>query len=951
MSIHSNFDNRTPSYFDVNRSSISISNNDNNDTTNNDANNSYNGFSIYYDDDDDNDESLLVSPILGPNTNMNTSYHDDKENHRHRHLNNTQPTSTVTNVTKTNTTSNLLTNNEMTNVNNLKPIVFTSPTATHNTSSSNNNNKNNYINKTPLSTASSISLSFSSSKHRLRSSARLRRRRELLFSSPMENKFRIEEEDEEEEEEEEEEGVSGKGIQENLFHEKQPNHGRIVQDEQYTMNMNRLLDELETSHCPSLGLGSSIGEDDEFEDEDNGDDMNYNDDDENDDIYRRDTLVRVIEKDHVEQNEDDEQVAIQKSSNTNNDEEGFVSIDEKEQSCTGTLYDTTNNKSLQSLSSSSMGKENQTQANVDNDDNQSNIVTTTNIDSNEGADDGDNGTTQETSKIHSFLNDLEGVVYAGSHKESTTSPKRNIHKNKLERTPPKSSSLAKKSGLSLTPKLKEAAQKALTPVFDAIKSKLHHDQDFMTDLKRRVTFTNEKKKHGTLFNESFKSPPFDKSLDISTSLTPDFKCLKAKLDEDSDNKYNSLFQDSNHDISTIMDTSVQTPGTNISEKMNSNTSIDIELSLTPALNALRSKILGKSQIDSISKPLFGNTPSPNFMTNNSHSLHRASSLFSPPIREPISSRTPRTASTVKDKSMSTIGNESYLSQPKDLSSAKKNLSVQSSVLVERLRGASQRRMVDLTKKRESLAAKESEHYKRQEGELFSLLDDVIQEEESEPKNPQVMRKSKHESIMKKSFKARPLPSTTKTSQIPSILKKPATKAISPKLGIQRSTTNKGRKKNQVDVSSFKARPMPKFSKKYEKGSQPSKTRQVTKPITPSLGPKRKNMIHNQKRKSVQRKQNYNHATFNSTNKQTNSSPELAGLHFLNENNINSMNRENIPPTGGILLHSSVRARARAQFNNSLAQREKEREKQKRIDAASLVERRLQELESLKKTLR
>jgi hypothetical protein len=913
-----------------------------NEICNNDSNNGMSifGFDNDEDDDDDNEESLLVSPIL----------------------------------------SNYLPNKNNSKTNNHKNELFKSPPRSHRKSTTTDNNS--FLSLTSLSPSPSSSMT-KSSQQRLRSSARLRRRREILFSSPMEQKFQIEEQKQELQLQEQSEKENNNGREQVVV----DNIVKLIHDveEDVDGRRNKFLllggggggaissngnGVLDTSLCPSLGLGSTSGS------YDNEQSRSYYSTDksssEEDKYKKKNHQHRHSAEKSIEDNDDDLSFS---------NDEGYSpspSIRENEQVVLKS-HDHQNGQGKDGGDSDQHKISNSDEC-YSTDEHDGNIESQENHD---------------RSSIQSFLHDLEGVYTIPNKDEehdiaqlSLQSPEKRNDKSfkPVHQTPPRSVSRGRKS-LTLTPKLREVVEKTLTPVLNALRSKLldskSSDHDKLSNLtsmvqeseKKKVSFIDDKP-HSDFKSSPVDTPPLGNVPEERTSLTPALKSLRSKLYNGVEAKDKNVVDDENSIENEIAEESIlNTPGSvehggSTSKVVKTKTSLDSELSLTPALKALRSKILRKSSVDlmpnshslSTISPITDANLSPKVMQE---TLSNRGSLFSPPEREPVSlMKTPKTSASDKNQSQVTDGDDSYFAQPKDLSSAKKNLNAQSSALVERLRGAAQRRMVQLTQKRDSLAAKEIQQLQRKE--LDSIMNEIIEEEDSQAKrNIEEMtdeEQSKRKPI-NNTFKARPMPSFAKQggdpSGVPEIIKKPTTKPISPKLGPRRQESSSScslKEKNQNDaifITSFKARPMPKFTNNdgVKQVVPKAKKRQITIPKSPLLGLKRqqntsiKKLVHNN---------NKSERHLRKRNQPKVLSPDLVGLSYLSRTP-SVQDIENIPPhsneQSSFYLHSAERAKDRAKFNAELAQREKLREKQKRKENELLIKKRIQELEILKKTLR
>ena len=162
-----------------------------------------------------------------------------------------------------------------------------------------------------------------------------------------------------------------------------------------------------------------------------------------------------------------------------------------------------------------------------------------------------------------------------------------------------------------------------------------------------------------------------------------------------------------------------------------------------------------------------------------------SALLSPPTMQP---------STISDDALALAGP----SPGNDLSSAKKKLGASSHALVERLRGAAQKRKQLVTKSRDSFVAREQKQKLSLENiALSSHAEEEEYEEEHEPVasdlvRPVATQKRHFEGINPaKPFKARPLPATTGDlghggqTGVPKVAKRSPTVPSSPLLGNRR----------------------------------------------------------------------------------------------------------------------------------------------------------------------
>jgi len=332
----------------------------------------------------------------------------------------------------------------------------------------------------------------------------------------------------------------------------------------------------------------------------------------------------------------------------------------------------------------------------------------------------------------------------------------------------------------LTP-LKSKGMGFLSPVLNTSTTKLLFEginkegetNDDCSNCECKIQSDSAKVSRNILGNEDLNSSP-KSTKDAELSLTPALKRLRSKLmgntfkDENKKNENGKSF-DENLDEKHIKHSSM-TP-TNCNCRDDSFDAIKTPLTskggtglnLTPALQALKSKI----------------------------DLYSSDEGYTTPISTETVHSSSKTSSTRRKSSTQFEEDDSYLAQPKDLSSARKKLTAQSSALVERLRGASQRRKMQLSRSRDSFAAKEQKHLMTLENDNDDLVyspdgecEKIDEESEGNEDVSFICRKSCH------NFKARPLPVTNLVESgghfgVPKVAKRPTTTPLSPLLGIRR----------------------------------------------------------------------------------------------------------------------------------------------------------------------
>ena len=217
----------------------------------------------------------------------------------------------------------------------------------------------------------------------------------------------------------------------------------------------------------------------------------------------------------------------------------------------------------------------------------------------------------------------------------------------------------------------------------------------------------------------------------------------------------------------------------------------------------------------------------------------------------------------------------------DLSSAKKKLGASSHALVERLRGAAQKRKLLVTRSRDSFVAKEQRQKLSLENAALSMHteeeEEVYEPETPEPIKPIAQRRHFEGINPVREFKARPLPATTGDlggggqAGVPKVSKRSPTVPSSPLLGNRRrlkegsvgeskayqKVKEEERRRREISVSNtvskkslqkddslvpFKARPLPATTGDLGHGGQtgvPKVTKRTpTVPSSPLLGHRR-----------------------------------------------------------------------------------------------------------------
>ncbi len=457
-------------------------------------------------------------------------------------------------------------------------------------------------------------------------------------------------------------------------------------------------------------------------------------------------------------------------------------------------------------------------------------------------------------------------------------------------------------------------------------------------------------------NESKNRSP-ESELSYRLSLTPALKALRSKIYNDTpivdsfnDNNsqrdlYNPSPNQPNPGIGRVRDfDTIPESKTPTSSDTQSNWSIPGEiseseakssllksnerLSLTPALKAFRMKMMNSTLSPFDSTPKSQDTSS------------------SPESRPSVST----IATSGGERSARRVifeEDNSYLGQPKDLSSAKKKINAHSSALVESLRGAAYKRVISITKSRDSLAAKVSKHLEKHEGKGIDGKIGAIEQKNTIDDKHNEASHSQH---------------STKA-----ILKKDMSESLS------------YQSRAQMDIRSVKERrrtdPSPRFDSRREKPSSFPRTQRGGMRIDSikgiNSGARNRNMITRTKRKPLTipkspllgaRRITKNKGTDKTKElpvkpgaKSTEAPPKGAsssplGLDFLSGENIqyDVIGEENVKP---FTLYSSLRAKERGQFEACRLQNEKLRTEEIKKERERIIFEKYKELGRLREKLR
>ena len=306
--------------------------------------------------------------------------------------------------------------------------------------------------------------------------------------------------------------------------------------------------------------------------------------------------------------------------------------------------------------------------------------------------------------------------------------------------------------------------------------------------------------------------------------------------------------------------------------------------------------------------------------------------------------------TVDSEESTPDSNDSFVStsstREAEIQLAQQQAGASGLAFIQGLRGAAHRRKMNLTRSRDSLAAKERE--RREEDERLAAerarLAEMNQNQHSaSPDSP-------HE------FRARPLPKSNRMSGVsglPKVVKRPVTTPFSPLLGARRKSMpvameSKGstnlKRIDETETTTFKARPFAKnvVNEGGRAGVPKVPKRPTTVPFSPLLGARRP--------KNLTRRHSMNTS---GQSRSTDSDSMPLGLEFVPSDAENSENVvvKTVPRQPEIVfkefqLQSTVRAQKRAVFDEYRKQRWEERQQEeleKRRERIRRLERELGEL--------
>ena len=407
------------------------------------------------------------------------------------------------------------------------------------------------------------------------------------------------------------------------------------------------------------------------------------------------------------------------------------------------------------------------------------------------------------------------------------------------------------------------------------------------------------------------------------------------------------------------------------------------LSLTPALKAFRMKLMNS-------------TLSPLDQTPHTQQNIGVSNSLSPSLRPSTSTILTSGGSSITRRVMFEE-DASYLREQKDLSSAKKNLNAHSSALVEHLRGAAYKRVMSITRSRDSLAAKENLHFEKHEENEKNIRSDtewldtnrngVASEDEYCVNVNEIKAEDSRMKLTLKSVKSS-FKSLNREKGYASA-KKQVTIPISSKLGVRREKTAKSdREKVLCDTkrANIKDNTRP---TQNQQNSIKGKRRPITIPKSPLLGARRKaedgkmesskssdseksnqQNIFKSKRRPLtipkspllggrRKTEDGEIKSTKSSNTEVNqklpskASPSIGhdsplGLGFLAKAPCRTIRDENVAP---FTLHSSIRAKERAQFEACRLENEILRNEEIKKERERILGDKYRELGRLREKLR
>ena len=486
--------------------------------------------------------------------------------------------------------------------------------------------------------------------------------------------------------------------------------------------------------------------------------------------------------------------------------------------------------------------------------------------------------------------------------------------------------------LGLTPRLKRLRAKMIRESLGGLEER---SSGYEEDKRSPSTI----KKSDSIGMATSLTPPNEITVGSELNLTPALKSFRAKLYRDSISiaesertedfaSHSNFDSDLNGDGSSVGQELINTPNDSsskkfakfiISSRASSGSKASDQLSLTPALKAFRMKLM-----NSTLSPLEDTPQSHESLPSSSNGGRQQ--FLSPSLR-PSTSTFATSGSSRRTRRVVFEEDDSYLEQPKDLSSAKKNLNAQSSALVERLRGAAHKRMISITRSRDSLAAKECLHLEK--------LDEVPGNgEEGEDGELRVGV----EEAKKIDLKRRPR-IASELIGVPVVQKRPATVPISPKLGTRRSPLSiKPSVRSNNTFAKVIPRTTPKSVENKHRDIPKVKRRPKTIPKSPLLG--------------ARRKTDQSSTTLKSSAKIVLKSPSTSpvGLGFLvkTPSYESTSGEENSAP---FTLHSSIRATKRAEFEACRVLNEQLRNQEVKKERERLLNEKYKELGGLKEKLR
>ena len=337
----------------------------------------------------------------------------------------------------------------------------------------------------------------------------------------------------------------------------------------------------------------------------------------------------------------------------------------------------------------------------------------------------------------------------------------------------------------------------------------------------------------------------------------------------------------------------------------------------------------------------------------------------------------------------TCNDDSVRSRDDEIHKTKQGLGASSMAFIEQLRGAALRRKMNLSRSRDSLAAKE----RKQREDIAASEAARLQKEELDRQAEEADRASRRKSVparpsLVQTFKARPLPQTSGLlgsgglSGVPKVEKKPTTTPISPFLGSRRDlrqaaepetcdyyqrksvTVPVSKQPASIDTTTFKARPLPKTTGVLggagQAGVPKVPKRQATVPFSPLLGPRRK--TQQRPIKIVGRPKLDNDGAVGSSRRPSNSSmasqevsrssgQSLLGVAICSQKENHGGEAVSTPRNAGLrafIPRSTARAQKRADFEEQRKaneQQRKEEERRERNERLKALRKELQKLRS------